>query len=61
LVLVDGEKVQIRSKMDHTHFFKMNYLEMVVVPALFGPYEVLNEGVGIVTIHKTLLKQEGGS
>jgi mannose-6-phosphate isomerase class I len=56
LVLVDGEKVLIRSRTNPARFFRQNYLEMVIVPAGFGPYEVINEGVGIVTLHKTLLK-----
>lgn len=57
LVLVDGEKVLIRSKADPSRCFRQNFLEMVVIPAGFGPYEVINEGVGVVTMHKTLLKQ----
>jgi len=57
LVLVDGEKVLIRSRTDPSRFFHQNYLETVVVPASFGPYEVINEGVGIVTLHKTMLKE----
>jgi uncharacterized membrane protein len=57
LVLVDGEQVLIRSKKNPARFFRQKYLDMVVVPAGFGPYEVINEGVGIVTIHKTLLKE----
>jgi hypothetical protein len=56
LVLVDGEKVLIRSKTNPSRFFRQKYLEMVIIPAGFGPYEVINEGVGIVTLHKTLLK-----
>jgi mannose-6-phosphate isomerase class I len=57
LILVDGEKVLVRSKNDHTRCFRQNFLEMVIVPANFGPYEVINEGVGIVTVHKTMLKE----
>jgi mannose-6-phosphate isomerase class I len=57
LVLVDGEKVLIRSKADPSRCFRQGFLEMVVVPASFGPYEVINEGVGVVTMHKTLLKR----
>jgi mannose-6-phosphate isomerase class I len=56
LVLVDGEKVLIRSRTNPSRCFRQHYLEMVIVPAGFGPYEVINEGVGIVTLHKTLLK-----
>jgi hypothetical protein len=57
LVLVDGEKVLIRSKTDPSRFFRQNFLDTVIVPASFGPYEVINEGVGVVTLHKTMLKE----
>lgn len=56
LTLVDGEKCTIRSLTDPDKFFRQDYLDMVIVPAGFGPYEVINEGVGVVTMHKTLLK-----
>ncbi len=56
LVLVEGEKCLIRSLTNPDRFFKQNYLDMVIIPAGFGPYEVINEGVGKVTMHKTLLK-----
>jgi mannose-6-phosphate isomerase len=56
LTLVDGEKCLIRSLTDPDKFFKQEYLDMVIIPAGFGPYEVINEGVGLVTMHKTLLK-----
>jgi mannose-6-phosphate isomerase class I len=56
LVLVEGEKVLIRSLKNPNRFFEQNYLDMVIVPANFGPYEIINLGVGVVTIHKTLLK-----
>lgn len=56
LVLVEGEKCTVRSLTDPTRFYSQNYLDMVIVPAGFGPYEVINEGVGKVTMHKTLLK-----
>jgi mannose-6-phosphate isomerase class I len=56
LTLVDGEQALIRSKKNPVHSFRQQYLDMVVIPANFGPYEVINEGVGIVTMHKTLLK-----
>ena len=47
----------IRSLTCPEKFFIQDYLEMVIVPAYFGPYEVINRGEGIVTIHKTLLKE----
>jgi len=56
LSLVDGEKVIIRSLNDPSRFFVQNYLDIVVIPASFGPYEIINQGVGTVVVHKTLLK-----
>jgi uncharacterized membrane protein len=56
LVLVDGGQILVRSKKNPAFFFHQKFLEIVVIPACFGPYEVINEGVGIVTVHKTLLK-----
>jgi hypothetical protein len=56
LALVDGEQVMIRSLQDPTRFFIQRYLDVVVVPAAFGPYELINQGVGTVVVHKTLLK-----
>lgn len=57
LVLVEGERCKIRSLTNPDKFFVQDYMEMVIVPAGFGPYEVLNLGVGVVTMHKTLLKE----
>lgn len=56
LVLVEGEKCLIRSLTNPDRYFEQNYLDMVIIPADFGPYEVINQGVGKVTMHKTLLK-----
>lgn len=56
LVLVEGEKCLIRSLNRPDRCFEQNYLDTVIVPAGFGPYEVVNQGVGKVTLHKTLLK-----
>lgn len=56
LVLVDGEKCLIRSLTNPDRYFKQNYLDTIIIPAGFGPYEVINQGVGTVTMHKTLLK-----
>ena len=57
LVLVEGEQVLVRSLTDPARFFRQRYLDMVVVPASFGPYEILNEGVGEIVIHKTMLRE----
>lgn len=57
LSLVDGEQVMVRSLKNPDHFFIQNYLEILVIPAVFGPYEIINRGQGPVVIHKTLLKE----
>jgi len=56
LALVEGEKCLVRSLTNPDRYFEQNYLDMVIVPAGFGPYEVINQSVGKVTMHKTLLK-----
>jgi mannose-6-phosphate isomerase len=56
LVLVEGEKVLVRSLEDPSKFFVQKYLDMVVVPASFGRYELVNQGGGMAVVHKTLLK-----
>lgn len=56
LVLVEGEEVMIRSLTDPDKYFIQHYLDMVVVPASFGPYEMVNLGVGNIVMHKTMLR-----
>ena len=56
LVLVNGEKVRVESVSEPNRYYDMNYLDMAVIPANFGEYRIRNLGVGIVTVHKTCLK-----
>ncbi len=57
LALIDGEAITVRSKKDPTLSFDMNYLDMLVIPAAMGEYELINKKSGTwVTVHKTLLK-----
>lgn len=57
LSLVDGEHVLIRSLNNPARFFEQKFLDIVVIPADMGPYEIINLTRGTtVTIHKTLLK-----
>ena len=56
LVLVEGEKVLIRSLENPDKFYVQNYMDMVVVPSSFGNYELINQGVGKIIIHKTMLR-----
>ena len=58
LALVDGEDVTVRSKKDPSLKFDMKYLDIIVVPASFGEYEIINNKPDTwTTIHKTLLKR----
>lgn len=57
LVLVDGEQVKIQSIGHPEYSYIQNYMDMVIVPANFGPYIIKNLGNQPVCIHKTLLKE----
>ena len=58
LALVDGEDVTVRSKRDPDLKFDMKYLDIIVVPASFGEYEIINNKPETwTTIHKTMLKR----
>ena len=57
LVLVEGEQVLVRSLADPSRFFVQRYMDMVVVPASFGKYEIINQGVDSIVIHKTMLRE----
>lgn len=57
LALVDGEKVRVESIDNPELYYDMNSLDIIVVPANFGKYRIVNKGVGVVTIHKTHLKR----
>lgn len=59
LTLVDGEQVLIRSKAHPEYSFIQNYLDIVVVPAAFGEYEIINlKPQTTIVEHKTMLKPE---
>ena len=57
LVLVDGDKIRIRSKADPSRYYDAEYLDMVVVPADMGEYVIENLGKEPVCVHKTHLKK----
>jgi mannose-6-phosphate isomerase class I len=56
LALTEGERVRVASQTDPARCFVAEYLDVVVVPADFGPYTLINEGEGAVAVHKTLIK-----
>ncbi|MDD3927114.1 MAG: class I mannose-6-phosphate isomerase [bacterium] len=56
LCLVEGESVQIRSKEHDERSFRLDFSEVVVVPACFGEYVIENLGNKPCKMTKTLLK-----
>ncbi len=56
LVLVEGDEVLVCSKNDPARFYHQKYMDMVVIPASLGEYEILNLGNTPCKITKTMLK-----
>ena len=56
LALVDGEKVIVRSKKDPDLCYTMNFLDLVVVPADMGEYEIVNLSNQPVVVYKVLVR-----
>ena len=57
LALVEGERARVESIKNPSFFYVFNFLEIIIVPANFGEYRIINEGVGTVVVHKTILKE----
>lgn len=57
LALVDGERIRVEPLSDPARAFTMESMDIVVVPASIGAYRMVNEGVGPVVVHKTLLRE----
>ena len=57
LTLVDGEKIRIQSKAQPERFYEASFMDIVVVPAEVGEYEIINLGQEPVRVHKTLLAE----
>ena len=56
LSLVDGDQVLVRSVAHPERCFKMDFLDIVCVPADMGEYEIVNLGKEPVMVHKTMLR-----
>ena len=56
LSLVDGDQVIVRSVAHPERCFKMDFLDIVCVPADMGEYEIVNLGKEPVMVHKTMLR-----
>lgn len=57
LTLVDGDNVLVRSKEHPERCFKMDFMDIVCVPADMGKYEIVNLGREPIRIHKTTLRK----
>lgn len=57
LALVDGEKIRVESLEDSSRYYDAETLDILVIPADFGEYRIVNKGIGTVTVHKTMLKE----
>lgn len=58
LALVDGEHIRVESCTDPNAAYEAHNLDILVIPASLGKYRIINKGVGTVTVHKTLLKEQ---
>lgn len=56
LSLVDGDQVLVRSVAHPERCFKMDFLDIVCVPADMGEYEIVNLGKEPAMVHKTMLR-----
>lgn len=57
LTLVDGDQVLVRSKEYPERCFKMDFMDIVCVPADMGKYEIVNLGREPIRVHKTTLRK----
>ena len=57
LTLVDGERIRVRSLEHPERYYDASFMDLVVVPADMGEYEILNLGAEPVRVHKTLLRE----
>jgi mannose-6-phosphate isomerase len=57
IALVDGEKVTVRSKADSSLCYHLDYLDIVVVPASVGAYEIVNDCNQPVVVYKVLVRE----
>lgn len=55
LALVEGEKILIQSHRYPERNFELNFSEVVIVPACFGKYSVINLGLRSCKVIKTFL------
>ena len=57
LTLVDGERIRVRSLEHPERYYDASFMDLVVVPADMGAYEIVNLGAEPIRVHKTLLRK----
>lgn len=58
LTVVDGEAVRIQSVADPSKGYDAKYLDVILVPASLGHYEVIAQGKQPVVLHKAFVREE---
>ncbi|HRN51702.1 MAG TPA: class I mannose-6-phosphate isomerase [Anaerolineales bacterium] len=58
LTVVDGEAVRIQSVEDPSKAYDAKYLDVILVPASLGRYEVIAQGKQPVVLHKAFVRED---
>ncbi len=58
LTVVDGEAARIQSVDDPSKYYDAKYLDVILVPASLGRYEVLAQGKQPVVLHKAFVRED---
>jgi mannose-6-phosphate isomerase class I len=58
ITVVDGEAARIQSAKNPNHFFDAKYLDVILVPASMGRYEVIAQGKQPVVLHKAFVRED---
>ncbi|UYN89828.1 MAG: class I mannose-6-phosphate isomerase [Anaerolineales bacterium] len=58
LTIVDGEAARIQSLEDPSKYYDAKYLDVILVPASLGRYEVLAQGKQPVVLHKAFVRED---
>jgi len=58
LTVVDGESVRIQSIEDPSRGYDAKYLDVILVPASLGRYEVIAQGKQPVVLHKAFVRED---
>ncbi|QYK50001.1 MAG: class I mannose-6-phosphate isomerase [Anaerolineales bacterium] len=58
LTIVDGEAARIQSLEDPSKYYDARYLDVILVPASLGRYEVIAQGKQPVALHKAFVRED---